>query len=215
MKRPPWTAQPAEPPEPATAEEPAEEEEPELTAAQVEILNALQPTCDDPWTEGFLLLNFPQPDKEVAFSDSFGADRPDNRQHRGIDIFSDKGQSVVAIADGVVTRISIGTNAGYYIVIEHEDGWESRYLHLNNDSPDTDDGLVPLADAVAEGVEVGAEVVSGQPISWVGDSGNAEGTPSHTHFEMLQDGHVANPYACLTAAFDRQLRLWDLEGKVL
>lgn len=132
-----------------------------------------------------------------AFTDSFGAPRSGERLHKGIDIFADKGVPVVAMADGVVEWVRRQPDTRCCAIgILHDDGWRTWYLHLNNDSDGTDDGL---ADGVAHSLEVGVRVLAGQTIGWVGDSGNAEETPPHLHIEIrLPDGTVTNPYASLT-----------------
>ncbi len=133
-----------------------------------------------------------------SFVDTFGAARPENRTHQGADIFADKLTPVLAVADGTVVSVAIGKRSGRYIVIEHEDGWRSYYLHLNNDTPGTDDGL---ADQRIEGIVRGARVAAGDVIDFVGDSGNAEGTPPHLHFELHEPGGaVVNPTPHLLAA---------------
>jgi hypothetical protein len=133
-----------------------------------------------------------------SFTDTFGAPRDGQRLHQGIDIFADKLTPVVAAADGTVRRIGVGERAGRYIVIEHQDGWLSYYLHLNNDSPGTDDGLV---DDAVPGITIGAAVAAGDLLDYVGDSGNAESTPSHLHFELHRpSGDIVNPYPHLLAA---------------
>ena len=78
---------------------------------------------------------------QSSYSDTWGAPRSEGRTHKGADIFADKGTHVVAAADGTVTRMAVGERAGRYIVVEHLDGWRSYYLHLDNDTPGTDDGL--------------------------------------------------------------------------
>ncbi len=135
---------------------------------------------------------------EYGYVDTFGAPRSNDRRHKGTDIFANKGTPVVAVADGVVTTVGVGNLAGNYIVVQHTDGWSSYYIHLNNDTPGTDDGLGYVD---AAGISVGATVTAGQVLNWVGDSGNAEGTPPHLHFELHPpDGSVANPYPHLLAA---------------
>ncbi len=134
----------------------------------------------------------------AGYVDTFGAPRSGNRRHKGTDIFAEKGTPVVAVADGVVITVGVGNLAGNYIVVRHDDGWSSYYIHLNNDSAGTDDGLGYVD---AAGVSVGARVVAGQLLNWVGDSGNAEDTPSHLHFELHRpDGTVLNPFPHLLAA---------------
>lgn len=75
-------------------------------------------------------------------------------------------------------------------------------MHINNDTPGTDDGNGGTANAYAPGIVRGSHVVAGQLLGWVGDSGNAESAGSHLHFEIRQPmDHIAiNPYQALLAA---------------
>jgi putative cell wall-binding protein len=84
------------------------------------------------------------------------------------------------------------------MALRHDDGWESWYIHLNNDTPGTDDGQ---GWGFAPGIESGVHVAEGQLIGWVGDSGNAEWAGSHLHFELHDTtGTPVNPYPHLVAA---------------
>lgn len=133
-----------------------------------------------------------------SYRDTWGAPRSEGRTHKGADIFADKGTPVVAAADGTIIRMTVGERAGRYIVVEHLDGWLTYYLHLDNDTPGSDDGL---GGAPAPGIEVGARVSAGDVLDYVGDSGNAEKTPSHLHFELHRpDGTAINPTPHLDAA---------------
>src|SRR5690606_36480765 len=71
-------------------------------------------------------------------------------------------------------------------------GWFYVYLHVNNDTPGTDDGQATFEQAFVPGLAVGQRVSSCQPIAYMGDSGNAEGAGAHLHFEIRrppsQDG---------------------------
>lgn len=117
------------------------------------------------------------------FMDGFGAPRSGGRRHAGIDIFADKLTPVVAVEDGVIDIVKIETRglSGTYVGINHGNGVRTLYMHLNNDSPGTNDGR---GHGVVPGIKVGMHVKKGQHIGWVGNSGNAEKTPPHLHFEM-------------------------------
>jgi hypothetical protein len=105
--------------------------------------------------------------------------------HHAQDIMADKMTPVYAVAEGTVTWI--GTTC-CTITLGHDDGWESHYLHLNNDHPGTDDGQ---GWGIAPGIVRGSRVERGQLIGWVGDSGNAEYTRPHLHFELWAPDEVA------------------------
>ncbi len=149
------------------------------------------------------VIRFPQETSATQFDDSFGARRSGGRGHKGNDLMAPKMTEVYAIADGVVETVTKGRNAGRYLVIEHEGGWTSSYMHLNNDEPGTDNGQASELQTFAPGIEEGAVVSAGDLIGYVGDSGNAEGTGSHTHFELRYQGRAVNPYDLLQDAWTR------------
>jgi hypothetical protein len=128
------------------------------------------------------------------------------RRHQATDIMAAKMQRAHAAVDGVVCRIT-GIDEpmpswGYQLVICGDDGREYGYVHLNNDTPGTDDGKGGLEYAYAPGLTNGSRVKQGQLIGWAGDSGNAEDTGSHLHFEIHLGGYKnpVNPYNSLKAA---------------
>ncbi len=131
---------------------------------------------------------------------SFGADRDGGtRKHKGTDIAAPKMTPVVAVADGEVhwIRDTMGGDC-CAMGVRHDDGWRSYYIHLNNDTYRSDDGQ---GFGIAPGIELGSRVEAGQVIGFVGDSGNAETTPPHLHFELRTPGNVAIDAApSLTAA---------------
>ena len=116
------------------------------------------------------------------YTNTFGAPRSGGRTHAGTDIMADKMVPVVAAASGTIGWVS-GTCCA--LEIEHDDGWSSMYIHFNNDTPGTDDGL---GWGIMPGLDRGVHVEAGQLIGWVGDSGNAEWTGSHLHFELHAPG---------------------------
>ena len=154
------------------------------------------------------------------YSDTWGACRGTgcSRTHEGIDIMADKMLPVVAVADGTVgwQHDELGGNC-CAMALNHDDGWASWYIHMNNDTPGTDDGL---GWGFAPGITSGVHVRAGQLLGWVGDSGNAENSGSHTHFELHEpDGTKTNPYPHLieatvleTPVVDTDLRGCDFNG---
>lgn len=124
------------------------------------------------------------------------------RRHEGNDLIAKKMAPVVAVADGTVAwvRAKKGAECCYLAVAHESQGhrFESRYIHLNNDTPGTDDGKMI---GIAKGIKKGVKVQAGQLIGWAGDSGNAEGTVSHLHFELRDEYlRAVNPYSILMRA---------------
>lgn len=148
-------------------------------------------------------LTFPQETSKTYFGSTYGDYRSGGRSHKGNDLMADRMTEVYAIASGTVIHVGINRLSGRNVRIEHQDGWTSHYVHLNNDNPGTDDGDAPWTLTVAPGVEVGMHVEAGQLIGWVGDSGNAESTAPHTHFELRDNNRAVNPYSLLVDAYDR------------
>jgi len=152
-----------------------------------------------------LLIRFPQLDEQTEFVDSWGAARSGGRSHQGTDLMGTKMAPVVAVLDGVIDGMGRGPRSGYYIRIDHGDDVSSWYMHLNNDTPGTDDRRGGPENAFAESLAVGDTVEAGQVIGFVGDSGNAEWSGAHTHFELHIGGRAVNPYPYLRDAWDRWL----------
>lgn len=148
-------------------------------------------------------LRFPQEVELTQFHSSFGHPRSGGRAHRGNDLMAPKMSEVYAVADGVIKLVRSSSLGGRYLAIDHGAGWESYYMHLNNDHPGTDGGGADWSYTIAPGIAEGSVVVAGQLIAWVGDSGNAEWTGSHTHFELHFNGRAVNPYPHLMAAMER------------
>ena len=159
--------------------------------------------------EHFEMKAFPHRSSLVHFSDTFGARRSGGRRHKGTDILSPKRTRVVAVDDGIVERLSHGRLSGYTIEIRHADGWSSVYMHLDNDTRGTDDGQGGPETAYVDGLEEGAYVRAGDVIGFVGDSGNAERTVSHTHFELRYDDKAVNSYPYLAAAWETRTTTSD------
>jgi len=85
--------------------------------------------------------------------------------HRGIDIVLPLNSEVYASADGVVKQVSYSYGYGKKVVIDHENGIETIYGHLNGTN-----------------VKVGEIVKSGQLIAHSGNTGVSTGP--HLHYEI-------------------------------
>jgi len=98
--------------------------------------------------------------------------------HLGIDIKAERASVVKSAADGTVKYIKNDPRFGLTIIIEHSNGFETRYCNL----------------LTTEFVSEGEEVKAGQTIGTVGDSAIYEIVDeSHLHFEMLKDSESVNP----------------------
>jgi len=138
----------------------------------------------------------------ATFSNDYKAPRANGGPHHAIDIIAGKRRKLVSAVNGTITHVSYPEPSwGYSITITDSDGYRYRYIHINNDNPGTDDGKGGGMNAYAMDVKVGNKVIRGQHIGYVGDSGNAENTVPHLHFEMFNpSGDVTNPYLSLRAA---------------
>ena len=110
-----------------------------------------------------------------------GYDYSPSTNHFGIDIAGKIGNIIYAVDDGVVVY-SGWNNYGYgnLIVVDHGNGWQSVYAHLNQ---------------TLKGC--GDYVFQGEQIATLGTTGNSSGP--HLHFELrTSDGQKVNPWNFLT-----------------
>ena len=139
----------------------------------------------------------------ISYSDSFGAGRSGGRSHEGQDLMAPKGTIALAAVDGTVTwmRHDTGGLSGNMLRITDAEGWQYVYIHLNNDTPGTDDAANRYDQAFVDGIRTGQKVHAGEPVAFVGDSGNAESTGAHLHFEIrTPEGTAVNAFSSLQAA---------------
>ncbi|MEX2014585.1 MAG: peptidoglycan DD-metalloendopeptidase family protein [Candidatus Saccharimonadales bacterium] len=137
-----------------------------------------------------------------SYSNDYNAPRDGGtRVHHAIDILANKGQRLVSAVNGTIVDVQYPQpNWGYSVTIRDAQGYQYRYIHMNDDNPRTNDGKGGGMHAYAVDVKEGNRVVRGQLIGWVGDSGRANGIP-HLHFEMFgPKGKVMNPYESLKRA---------------
>ena len=132
-------------------------------------------------------LKLPVPVEEVAskdLEDTWGAPRSGNRHHEGIDIFAPLGRPVLSTTSGVVFKVG-EDDLGGHVVRVLGPGWQWHYYaHLDR-----------FAD-----IEPGSVVQQGSVLGYVGNTGNASGTPYHLHYGVYRFlGGARNPYPLLAA----------------
>jgi murein DD-endopeptidase MepM/ murein hydrolase activator NlpD len=159
-----------------------------------------------------MLFPIAGPSSLTHFSDNWLACRSGcSRKHMGQDLMGPKMTPLIAPFDGIVTSVKRETTvgSGNYLTIQATRGpavgWAVVFIHVNNDTPGTDDGKGTANWAFPAGIAPGAQVLAGQLVAWRGDSGNAEGTGPHLHFELHKGssgwgGVVYNAYPSLIAA---------------
>ena len=96
--------------------------------------------------------------------------------HYGVDLAGPSGTPIVATRAGVVEKTSYDSSSGYYVKIDHQDGFASKYLHLTRYI-----------------VKPGQSVSAGQVIGYMGSTGASTGP--HLHFAIMYNGSHVNPAA--------------------
>ena len=125
--------------------------------------------------------SLPSPLPGQHLTDTWGAARSEGRSHEGIDIFAERDTAIQATTHGVISKIGDDRLGGRVVVIVGPGGAGHYYAHLEN-----------FAD-----IEVNDWVEVGDIIGYVGNSGNAKGTPPHVHYGIYIKGSAVNPYPLL------------------
>jgi hypothetical protein len=152
----------------------------------------------------------PQPKKQLVFpvlgtaqlTDDFGAPRAQG-PHEGNDILAPRHALALAAEAGKVRFQAGSTRGGCMLYLDGRSGTTYVYIHLNNDLTAGNDnrGGCRMGVAFPRGLKSGARVAAGQPVGFVGDSGDADGIQPHLHFEVRPGGgRAVNPYPLLLAA---------------
>jgi len=117
----------------------------------------------------------------IAVGDTFGASRADvsGGWHHGDDLFAPLGTPVLAVAHGVVFSVGWEHAGGRRLWLRDDRGNEFYYAHLSAYSPLAVNGAI---------------VNTGDVLGFVGDTGDAEGTPFHLHFEIHPVGLLDRGY---------------------
>ena len=102
------------------------------------------------------------------------------RFHSGVDIFvGGRGSPVYSARAGEVVSITSNSSSGFYVVIKHDNGYYTRYAHMQNTKGN--DSLRGTSSATKY-IQVGQRVSAHQVIGEVGSSGSSTGP--HLHFEI-------------------------------
>ena len=97
------------------------------------------------------------------------------KMHYGIDLAASQGTPIYATRTGVVTVAAYQEGgAGYYVKLNHGDGYTSIYMHMTHYI-----------------VKVGEYVTAGQIIGYVGSTGGSTGP--HLHFGIAYNGEYQDP----------------------
>lgn len=143
----------------------------------------------------------PIPSLEIQNVSSVFSERTDpitgeKKMHWGIDYRAPKGTPVSSTADGIVILAQKNDGYGNVIRIDHKNGYESIYAHLNEID------VIP-----------NQEVKRGELIGTVGNSGRTTG--NHLHYEILYQSKPINPkifYSPLSRAYQSRIDIpytWD------
>ena len=105
----------------------------------------------------------------AVYIDTFGVPRATDKFHHGDDVFGRLGQPILAVTDGTLFGVRYDKIGGYRLWLLDHQGNQFYYAHLS---------------AYSTVVANGAHVHAGQVIGFMGNTGDAEGTPVHLHFEV-------------------------------
>jgi murein DD-endopeptidase MepM/ murein hydrolase activator NlpD len=121
-----------------------------------------------------------------SFTDTFGSARAGVGWHHGEDIFAPLGAPLLAVADGTVFSVGWNDLGGYRLWLRDREGNQFYYAHLSAFSPLAVDGN---------------EVKAGAVVGFVGNTGDAQTTPYHLHFEIHPVGLLPMGYDGVVNAF--------------
>ena len=122
----------------------------------------------------------------ASYTNTFGAGRADVGWHHGEDIFAPLGAPVLAVADGMVFSVGWNRVGGWRLWLVDRQGNQFYYAHLS---------------AYAPAAFNGNRVKAGAVLGFVGNTGDAQGTPYHLHFEIHPVGLLSIGYDGVIAPF--------------
>lgn len=113
--------------------------------------------------------------------DTWGGARSQGRTHEGVDIFAKRNTPIRATTRGIVLNVGPNTLGGRTVMILGPGGQRHYYAHLER----------------YPALGRGDWIEAGDVVGYVGDSGNARGTPPHLHYGIYAGGGAVNPYGLL------------------
>ncbi len=153
-------------PEPAKPDKPKEDPKPAPAAPAAGPSQA---------PAGFTITN-PLPGAKVTSEFGEIAAVRNGRPHSGRDLAKPAGTPILAAAPGKITGVGFESGGlGNYVVIDHGNGWVTKYGHMVEKSP------LKEGDTIAAGAQIGK----------VGSTGNSTGP--HLHFMVVKDGKNQDP----------------------
>lgn len=157
------------------------------TVKEVALMNERLQRTEERWLQELNLLNqmptgFPIENK-AGLSSNYGSriDPFTNRlsYHSGVDFSAPVGTTIYASGDGKVIQADFDRGNGQYLVIEHAEGFTSKYAHISRFL-----------------TRQGEQVKRGQAIAQVGSTGRS--TSPHLHYEIAYKGTPINPMEALS-----------------
>lgn len=109
--------------------------------------------------------------------------------HNGVDLYALVGTPLYSPLDAEVVKKYVTSRGGKQIVLNHPNGWQTGYAHLD------DDTLVNVGDKLKKG-------------DLFGYTGNTGGVAAHLHWTVRKDGSTVDPELI-------QLNKWSYKKKIL
>ncbi|MCY7500081.1 phage tail tape measure protein [Bacillus pumilus] len=97
--------------------------------------------------------------------------------HKGLDLAAKSGTPIKSLKSGKVLTAAYSKSAGYWVVVQQDDGTVAKYMHMQK-------GL---------NVKAGQKVQAGQTLGKMGSTGHSTGT--HLHMQIEKNGKAIDPEA--------------------
>ena len=123
--------------------------------------------------------------RPAALRDTWHAPRGNgSRRHEGLDIFAPRGRPVLSATEGLVMRVGNNRLGGQVVWVLGPGGQRHYYAHLDRFGA----------------FRAGQRVAAGSILGYVGNTGNARGTPPHLHYGIYTAAGAVSPYPLLMQA---------------